>query len=70
MNKQDEQDWIVYLGIEKERRKDLKKYYDRVVVCKTCKESYGVGVQNDDGSCPICIKKLRHGGLQIEKEKR
>lgn len=56
-----------------EKRKDLERFYDKVITCKLCKLLYGLdkliknGVEivytrrKENSICPVCIKKLGKG---------
>ncbi len=47
--------------VDKERRADLKKYYNKVAVCTNpkCRKLYGRDSENKQAStlCPICLPR-------------
>lgn len=40
---------------------NLKKYYKKVLKCKSCRKQYGSDEKKDNGFCPLCerIKKIK-----------
>lgn len=53
---------------EEEERKELKKYFKRVIKCSVCKHIYGSDGKKDNGLCPTCDNKFKQATMKKKKE--